>query len=221
MALPTIRSIDLQSVELKECSEESNTQRIWLMPDGDIVELYFFEKPPDIKVDLTLKEALTDFYQQIVNNVDTCVIEIGICEVDSTRAVKFISKYFQKPNQMIYIGNYTFLFRDFSYVVKVQCPEREAITGIREAFAFSEALARGEVDFNKEEISWGTLQFTKDGNKKPTCNPSEDESYDQIFPDHPLSRTRRILKHLKEVIRIDPEVKIQPLFVYPPPYHLQ
>jgi hypothetical protein len=219
MALPNIRSINLQSVELKECSEESDSQRVWLMPNGDIVELFLFEKPPNIKANLANKEALTDFYQQMAHSVGACIIEIGVYEVDGMSVIKLITKYRQEPNQMIYIGNYTFPFRDFSYMVKVQCPEREEITGIREAFAFSEALARGEVNISKsgEPYQWGEVQFTKNGSKELVCNPSEDELYDQVFPDHPLSRARRMLKHLEKVICINPEVKIQPPFVYHPP----
>ncbi len=38
-------------------------------------------------------------------------------------------------------------------------------------------------------------------------HPSDDEQYDSLVPDHPLSCVRRYMKHIPETIEFDAEVK--------------
>lgn len=45
-----------------------------------------------------------------------------------------------------------------------------------------------------------------------TRNKSEKPEYDPQFPEHPLSRARKLLNHLQRTITVDASVKVQPPF---------
>jgi len=44
-------------------------------------------------------------------------------------------------------------------------------------------------------------------------NLSEDKQYDARFPDHPLSRLRKLLDHLESTLRVTDELKSKPRFL--------
>ena len=48
-------------------------------------------------------------------------------------------------------------------------------------------------------------------------NRAEEETYDSQFPDHPLSRVRSLLGHLRESLEIAPEIRTAAPFAYPRP----
>ena len=96
-------------------------------------------------------------------------------------------------------------FQNFSYVLKIESPEL-GITGIRDACVFSKdgQLLAGWLDDPYDPTERGPM----------TRNISERPEYDSRFPDHPLSRARRVLDHLQRTITIDSFVKRQPKFSF-------
>ena len=57
-----------------------------------------------------------------------------------------------------------------------------------------------------------------DDEGKPTLSLRifEEERYDDRFPDHPLSRVRRLLGQIEESVTLSERVKAAPAFVFPP-----
>lgn len=102
----------------------------------------------------------------------------------------------------------------FSYVIKVQCEER-GVTGIRDAIVFDQKMATGEVaiDVETKDIrEWMRDPYDPSIVDGFARNLSEAEEYDELFPDHPLSRLRPVLKHVQATLRIAEEVKRAPRF---------
>jgi hypothetical protein len=71
-------------------------------------------------------------------------ILIDITEIDGCRAIKMIVRVPQQPSGVAHLGSLTLPFRDFSFVVKMQCAE-SGLIGVREAIIFDELLGNGEV----------------------------------------------------------------------------
>ena len=88
-----------------------------------------------------------------------------------------------------------FLLRPNSSVVRVQGFFQEyGITGEREATVF----ARLSQDKGFSEDSWCFDPYDPDSEASYKMNQSELAEYDELFPDHPLTQCRMLIRHYKE-----------------------
>lgn len=185
---------------------------IWLTPNGDQLALYHFEIPPDIKADLDDNESLRALYRANAHRAGLGILEIETIVVDSLLAVRTLFKMAQGRCGRTYIGSLMFPFRDLSYVFRIESPEL-GVTGIRETYVTAKLLSTQRMP---EDFPSGWLDDPYDSNEggPMTRNISERPEYDSLFPDHPLSRARRVLDHLHRTITIDNSVKQLPKFTF-------
>lgn len=199
---PTIDSLSFDTSGWKYHGErQSNAMRLWEASDGDAVILHFFGMPPDIPAVRTLDE-LSSFYAEGLKPAGGKVVECGLASVAGCHAIRLLLKVPQKPSGMMYQGVFTVPFRDFSYVIRIQCPEL-GTTGLREAILFEQRLKAGE-------------QPNVGGSGPPFAgwNPDAPE-YDDRFPKHPVSRLRRLLAHVARTATMDAGVRALPGFQLP------
>ncbi len=169
--------------------------KVWITPEDDDVSLNFFPIPPDLPVGMPDVAALRPFLESLMDD-DIQLVEVGIATVGGMKAVRSIIKIPMQPHGMAYVGSFTLPFRDVSYVVKVQCRE-QGITGIREAVLLADKLSQGasfhrnKDGSQKKPRDWDTAQWHPDS-----------EEYDAEFSTHPISRLRRVLKHLEATLKI-------------------
>jgi hypothetical protein len=135
--------------------------------------------------------ALLNHDERNVCNESVKLTLFDFLAVDGVPAILTIIKVLQPPHGAIYIGSWTFPFAEFSYVLKLQCEER-GITGVRETALLVKAINEG---------------------KQP--DDPDDERYDKLFPDHPLSRLRREMAALQPTIRPDAKIKSAAPFPLP------
>jgi hypothetical protein len=183
--------------------------RIWHSATGDLVGLFYFPMPPNIEADIQSITAVRDFCRTLAMRSGAAIIEVDTPEVDGWLALRQIIKVPQQPRGMTYLGSITLPFRDFSYVIKIQCEEHE-MTGIRDTVIFNQKMATGEVTLDDETQAvrgWMRDPYDQSIVDGLMRNLSEAEEYDELFPDHPLSRSRLLLKHVQATLRIAEEVK--------------
>ena len=191
--------------------------RVWHSTSGGGIGLFFFDRPPDITATLEAVDDVREFYRRSATAAGLGVIEIDTLNVDGCLAVRTIFKAPQKPMGMTYVGSITLPFRDFSYVLKAQCSE-QGMTGTREAVVLDAMIQSGNI--NLDGLPRGTISGWNQDPYDPAINApvmrnlSEDEQYDAQFPDHPLSRVRSILKLVQPSLRLAPELKSAPPFVF-------
>src|SRR4029077_11479593 len=77
------------------------------------------------------------------------IVEVDVRSIDGCDVVVVLLKVPQNPVGMTYMALVTAPFRDFSYVVKVQC-EETGITGARDTVVFDELMRAGEVAFDEK-----------------------------------------------------------------------
>jgi len=192
--------------------------RVWHTPAGDGIGLYYFPVPPDIGADLQSVSAVRAFYREMAMQFGAAIIELDLIQVNGSLVIRQIIKVPQQPHGMLYLGTLTLPFRDFSYVIKIQCME-DGTTGVREAVVLDEKLAAGEVKLDEKNgtIS-GWMQDPYDSSIRDVFarNKSEAMEYDQRFPEHPLSRLRRAMRRVQQTLRISEEVQREPRFKYAP-----
>ena len=175
--------------------------RAWCTSKGDALGLYYFAVPPDLPRAPTVDD-LRGFYAASLEASGGQLVEVSTLRVGDCPALRVIFKTPQQPSGMTYVGSLTIPFREFSFVLKVQC-EEESPAGLREAVLLDRRLAAGEAP----SVSEGHLHI-------PNWNPDE-ESSDAEFPDHPVSRTRQVLDRIERSVQVDRDVRKLPPFVLP------
>ena len=212
--MPSLDSITFDTTGLIPQGDK-NGVRVWQTPDGDGIGLYYFPIPPDISADINSLESVSAFYGKMIAEAKNIIgISIGTMDLDDCRFVKMIIKVPQQPFGMSYIGSLTLPFRDFSFVVKMQCEERGP-TGIRESIIMDELLGRGEVKIDKSGRMEG-WQKPLDTIASPPwkIDKAEAVEYDLRFPKHPLSILRRTFNQIEKSIKVSEDVRREPRFSY-------
>ena len=192
---------------------ENDGVLIWLTPQGDGLGLFHHPRP-HIEADLSNVDRVRDFYRRSASEVGLGVVEIETTVVDGCTVVRTLFKAAEQPTGRTYHGALTFPFRDFSYVLKVQCEER-GMTGVRDAFVSAALMVSGETGIESGRMTgWLDDPYDPAEAGPMTRNKSERPEYDAQFPDHPLSRARWVLNHLERTVTIDEAVKAQPGFIW-------
>jgi hypothetical protein len=186
--------------------------RFWHTTSGDRIFLYYYLIPPDIRADLDAINQVRALYRRGLAQFGEGLLELDVLRIDDCKLVRLIVKAPQPPG-MGYIGSLTLPFRDFSYVIKVQCLEM-GVTGLREAVVLAGLLSSGKVTTGKNGELEGLIEDLYDPSvtSRVARNKSEAEEYDSRFPDHPLSRLRLLLRQIQSSLTVDKEVKEAPAF---------
>ncbi len=171
--------------------------RVWFLPEGGGVGLYFFPVKPDLPTAAS-PDQLREFYAAKMGE-KLQPVECRVVPLDGVRGVWLIGKGLNEQTRgAIYIGSLTIPFRDFSFVIKIQCYE-QGVTGMREALLVDEALRNGT----------GRIEG---GRFVPIGWSFDDEQFDDRLPQHPLSRLRRELRHVASSVQIESTVRGAPRF---------
>jgi hypothetical protein len=213
--MPSLDSITFDTTGLIPQGDK-NGVRVWQTPDGDGVGIYYFPIPPDILADINSLESVSSFYGNMIAEAKNITgISIGSVDIDGCKFVKMIIKVPQQPFGMSYIGSLTLPFRDFSFVVKMQCAERET-TGIRESIVTDELLGKGEIKIDKSgKFEGWEMPSVATHSAVWKTNRAEAIEYDVRFPNHTLSILRRTSNQIEESIKVSDDVKREPRFSYP------
>jgi len=211
-----MRSLASVTFETKDLvlEGEAGNLRQWHTASGDIVSLQYFDKPPDIGASLDDIDKLRASYRAVAARAGGAALEIEVIPLDGSPGVRLILKVPQMPTGSIYLGSLTLPFRDFSYVVRVQCAEGK-LTGIRDTAIFAELLRTGEIKFDEgqtQPTAWWTDPYDPLVGEPPARNRSELPEYDARFPDHALSRLRRMLPRIEATLRVSDDAKAERRF---------
>jgi hypothetical protein len=213
----TLDSITFDASNFTFHSDEDGV-RIWYTAVGDGIGLYYFPLPPDIGADLKSIEDVRAALRKLTTASGGAIIEVETPLIDGCDALRTIIKVPQQSHGMTYLGSIILPFRDFNYVVKVQCKER-GITGLRESEILSEMLDTGEVRIDldgegSQIVGWAQDPYDASFVAPLMRNRAEAEDYDARFPKHPLSRLRPVLNHIQNTLKVADEIKVEPSFEY-------
>ena len=212
--MPSLDSITFDTTGLIP-QGDINGVRVWQTPEGDGLGLYYFPIPPDISADINSLSSLSSFYGSQMTAANLTGISINTLDIDECKFIKMIIRVPQQPSGMLYIGSLTLPFRNFSFVVKMQCSER-GISGMRESLILNELLENGEVEIDQSDEFEG-WEMPLDIIDSPAwkINRAETIEYDARFPNHPLSILRRTFDQIEKSIKVSEDVKREPRFSDP------
>jgi hypothetical protein len=217
--MPSLDSVTFDTTGLR-LEDESGESRVWRSPAGDGVGLYHIPLRPDIGADLQSIDEVRRFYRVTVADSGGAIIEVDTRTLSGCTAVRVIVKVQQQqqqqPHGMTYVGSITLPFRDFSFVAKAQCEER-GTAGVRDSVVMDEALREGRVMIDAEtQLLQGWMCDPYDSTLGGGFhrNLSEAPEYDERFPDHPLSRLRRIMRQIESTLSLADEMRSEPPYVW-------
>lgn len=189
----------------------------WSNEAGDlVVQVFRRQVPPDIPSDWrdvnALRAQLAELMPPKSASVSTDVFSLPA----GITGAQYITKEFMPEPSLghAYSGMITLPFRDFfCNFVFIAC--ERGVTGVREATL----MAAGKVKIpaqehrrqvrNDEEREAAHRQARQ---RRPSLLGTDDEQWDAAFPDHPVSRIRTYLRHLRATLKVDSSVKDYPPF---------
>lgn len=208
--MPSIASVrfDVANWRMKE---QSDQKIVWFNAVPDLLILEFSPHPVNLPTDLRDMAGMREFVEAMVQQNAGAVVSVECVTCDELDAVKSISKYRQtasskrSPLGTVYLGLYIFPLAEFHYRIKVQCYEY-GTTGLREAAIAIQQPRPAGTEY--KVISSMQELLANSGQQQVEITLADDEKYDMSFPDHPLSRLRRYLKHIEETLTVDENIKI-------------
>jgi hypothetical protein len=183
--------------------------------DGDVAELHGFDLPPDLPAPLEDLDSLRRATAAHTAAAGGGLIELDVITLDGLPAIRQIVKV-PLPNQdhgVAYIASFTMPRADRSLVLKVLCLE-QGVTGMRDATVFDRFMADHGQGRSPEEMMryWAQHPYDPGIQGGLPRNWSEEPEWDPHFPQHPLSRARRVLQSLAPTIELHPAFKSAPPF---------
>jgi hypothetical protein len=177
---------------------QNSVKRVYNSINGDTLIVQLFRIPPDFP-SLTSVSDLIPYWQNRLIRSGNVLVQVGTNQIGQVWGVNAIIKQPQQPTGMTYIATVTVPFERFSFVVKIVCSEY-GTTGTREAVVAERKL--------------GTLQSMADLEQLIENVNSDAPEFDQEFPDHPLSRARKLLLHVGDSLEIDPKLNARGYYFF-------
>ena len=209
----SIRSISFDTTDWIQL-EATETCVTWHNDRREVLFLHYFPIRPDIPCSLNDVSTLRDSYRHGVNQSGGGLVSVNVLRVQGLLGTRTIFKFPQQPTGVAYVASLTFPFRDFSFVIKLQCQENQP-TGTREAMVLEQLLKTGEITVDKATgipIGWSRDPYEPNLVAGMQMNIAEEIKYDEHFPEHPLTRARAFLTRVANSINFSPEVLSSPSF---------
>ncbi|TQV71126.1 hypothetical protein FLL45_22640 [Aliikangiella marina] len=176
--------------------------------DGNGVKLVIHQ----IGVDAELRERLSDvnkvreYYRANFTEQGMGLVECISTTIDDIPSAKAIGKKIEQGQPGLYVGTIAVPLEDQSFVFSLFSQEI-GVTGIRDTAILTKLMSEGK-QFETEEstgkmIGWAQDPYFPEHDGPCLRNLSEDEEYDELFPDHPLSKIRLQLLNLEKSIKIN------------------
>jgi hypothetical protein len=185
---------------MQEWSEEAGSggMRVWRDPRGDVLSLAILDDP-GVFPELSDETAVQQWSRSIAEDRAAGLIEVRVV----AGTIGLIYKRLEKP-AYIFTGM-LFMPRQESCLVWTVVAGERGTTGVREAVVTSELMNAGKLTLQDYECSWAQDPYDvsyRGVDRSVLRFVSDDECYDEQFPEHPLPKVRRILATLPASVQV-------------------
>jgi hypothetical protein len=199
--IPSLNSLKFDTAAYQYRGQKNpGKDHIWSTPEGDLVCLIYCPGRPGFPENARSMDELIGRARKIKPSGGQ-LVEVQVIRTKSQPGIQIIFKT-RRGTGWTFVGSLCVPFRDFGFVIQANCEER-GMTGVREAMVMY-------------------FQNTVPASPKipeadPACPPwdPDNQRFDGIFPDHPLSRLRRLLKRVSDSVEIDAATLQLPGFPFP------
>lgn len=182
--------------------EPGEGMRKWHSPQGAVLSLAAVARaaiPPPARVDLLRKS-----FRRLAEARSAGLVEANLIQSPYGPSAWMVYKA-RRKRAFVFTGM-LFLPADAEWLVCTVVDGERGTTGIREAVVTAQLMEAGALDVESYEESWASDPYDsqyRGTSEVPLRYLSDDESYDEQFPEHPLSNVRRTLKALLENVFIN------------------
>lgn len=193
--IPTIDGVTFDTTDL-ELFEDEKERRSWYTPANDGIALLHFPIRPDVPSEAKTEEDFRAFYEKILGDQKVGILDIELPQINGVQCVWVVSKVNvqieeQMENSLAFMGSLIIPFQTCSYVFKIQCLYT-GLSGSRETIVWEMKYQEGQAISGEEFVS---------------SNIAYEQKYDEMFPEHPLSRLRETYKKLIPTVRLGSDLK--------------
>lgn len=186
--------------------ETGDLERIWINKSRDVLALRFFQDATPADPRLSRIDKVRDQFRVLAASGGGALIQADPLVVDRVRILRTIMKFPQQPHGMGYGGLLTIPLMRGCFGINVRCPEL-GVTGVRDATVWQQFRPPRESDADDPFAGWCEDPYDPSYRGTLLRNRADDEKWDSIFPDHPLSRVRLHLGQIETTMEFHPEVK--------------
>jgi hypothetical protein len=180
----------------------------WQDRTGDVVALHYFDLVPDLPAGLddieTIRSRLAVHYGRGGGTMIECD-PVLVSGVPGLRQILKLRNPSQQSGQ-VFMGTLLLPRANSSAVVQVQCVEY-GLTGVRESSVMAQV---GPDRFFHANPYAPQVDLAAMG--ALPSHVADEQQYDAMFPNHPLSRLRGLLGWLARTAHADPQFQAEPPF---------
>jgi hypothetical protein len=197
-------------------AEQNPSENVYVHTSGDVVGVELRTEETAFKVDFNdvfAMRANIRYGLAGAGLISADVEEYGD-KANPVKGVVVVTKLPQVPHGVSYNGLIFLPFKDFSYSIYMRYEEGN-FTGVREAVILDQLMQSGEVTLASTSMGMAMEGLAEDLYDPTLRGPlvrtkAEREQYDQMFPDHPLSRLRTCIGRVKTALVLDANVLAAP-----------
>ncbi|MDE1887917.1 MAG: hypothetical protein KGI32_07255 [Gammaproteobacteria bacterium] len=201
---------DTAGLELKQ--DDANC-RFWVAPGPTLVQQTLI-MPTDFSCDLRNPAGFREELQKQAQSMGSALIQCDFFEVQGLSVARVINKFWSSPAPedpnlgKDYNSSLIFPLAEGCFYIRVAAQE-QGTTGVRESMVTMLLHKQGKLELSQASRPAGNGDGLGTILKKQALvpSPSDDERYDVDFPEHPLTRVRRLLKHISGTLTIATELK--------------
>lgn len=184
--------------------EEDASHKIWVNNFSDVLSIGFFPEKPNLPQYVGDIHSLRNFYRDIITESNGAIVEVEKEILKNFLVVRTIFKIAQDPTGFTYLASFSMIMENYTIIIKVECSEK-GTTGLRESIVLLIAEQQGLIPRDTLD-GWFYDPYDPAFKGKISNNVSDQEKYDTVLPDHPLSRARKILAYIREKISISDSI---------------
>lgn len=192
--VPTLRDLRFHRDDWR-LEGETPQSLLCITPQGDAVKLQLASHASHWPFDLRDEAAARDFYARECDTLSGTLIEIAVRRIGGFEALTGVFKYRSPVPQhlgMYYVGIIWLPFESCGFQINIESLER-GTTGAREAAVALIETPEPPTQDEPELLTSMEDFFERVRNAKVRALPSDDPKYDDAFPEHPLSKVRRMM----------------------------
>jgi hypothetical protein len=200
-----------------ELHEQAVDDRAWFTEKRDAARLRLFRhSPTNWSFDLRDADAARAFFENQANSFQGAMLELEVASIQGLEALVGVFKY--RSPQAGHLGKYyvgvTWLpFQHFLFQINFEALER-GTTGLREATVAAITKWEPVVEAEPEIVTSAEDLFEKLRSGTIRRLPSDDRQFDEMFPEHPLTKVRDLQQ------RFARNVVFHRRLIQQPPYRL-
>lgn len=208
-------NINSISFDLTDCSlhhSDDKNERGWTNEYGVAHLLRFHQTPPQWPFDLSNPDGARKFYSEQCASNGGVMLTMDIQTIDNIEVLRGIFKYrapMPTSLAMYFVGILWIPFSNYNYQLNIEAME-QGTTGMREAVVYAmnpdryaDLMSAATEEPEPVQVSSAEEMYAHMRSKSLRSLPSDEEQYDSLFPDHPLSLVRGRLAKVCDTLKMD------------------